>query len=109
MGAPLFKSSEGGRFEVLRVWKDITESEIPQVSGLEVLIRLKVRPEAFPSGSPMPVWSVVCDWRLEKREGGLSGRRKRTLQARLKASDTGQSDILGTVGRVPRAVSESQR
>ena len=42
---------------MLRVWKDITENEVQQVSGVEVLIRLKVRPEAFPTGSPMSVWS----------------------------------------------------
>jgi len=57
MGDPLFKSSEGGRFDMLRVWKDITESEVQQVSGVEVFIRLKVRPEAFPTGSPMSVRS----------------------------------------------------
>jgi len=45
MGNPLFKASEDGRFDVLRVWKDVTESEVRQVSGVKVLIRLKVRPE----------------------------------------------------------------
>ena len=58
MGNPLFKSSEGDRFDVLRVWWKITEGELQQVSGMEVLVRLKVRPEAFPSGSLMPVWSL---------------------------------------------------
>ena len=55
MGNPLFKSSEGG-CDILRVWEDITESEIQQVSGMEVFFQLKVRPEAFPTGSPMSVW-----------------------------------------------------
>ena len=57
MGNPLFKASEGGRFDIVRVWKDVTESEVWKVSGVKVLIRLKVRPEAFPTGSPMSVWS----------------------------------------------------
>jgi len=57
MGDPLFKSSEGDRFDILRVWQKVIESELQQVSGMEVLVRLKVRPEAFPNGSPMPVWS----------------------------------------------------
>jgi len=57
MGNPLFKASEDGRFNVLRVWEDVTESEVRQVSGVKVLIRLKVRPEVLPSGSPVSVWS----------------------------------------------------
>jgi hypothetical protein len=57
MGNPIFKPSEGNRFDILRVWEDGTESEIQQVSGTQVLIRLKVRPEAFPTGSPLSVWS----------------------------------------------------
>jgi len=55
MGNPLFKAPEGGRFDILRVWEDITESEVWQVSEMKVLIRLKVRPEAFSTGPPMSV------------------------------------------------------
>jgi hypothetical protein len=57
MGNPILKPSEGDRFHILRVGEDGTESEVQQVSGTQVLIRLKVRPEAFPTGSPMSVWS----------------------------------------------------
>jgi hypothetical protein len=57
LGNPIFKPSEGDRFDVLRVGEDSIESEVQQVSGTQVLIRLKVRPEAFPTGSPMSVWS----------------------------------------------------
>jgi len=37
-GNPLFKASEGGRFDILRVWEDVTESEVRQVSEMKVLI-----------------------------------------------------------------------
>jgi hypothetical protein len=56
MGKPLFKASEGDGFDILRVWEDVTESGPYQVSGMQVLLRLKVRPEAFPSGLPMSVF-----------------------------------------------------
>jgi hypothetical protein len=49
MGKPLSKAFEGDRFDMLRVWEDVTESELQQVSGRCVLIRLRVRPEAFRS------------------------------------------------------------
>jgi len=55
MGNPLFKASEGGRFDISRVRQDVIESEVRQVSGMKVLIRLKVRPEAFSTGPPMSV------------------------------------------------------
>jgi len=45
-GNPLFKPSEGDRFEILRVGLHITYSEVQQVSAMEVLIRLKVYPAA---------------------------------------------------------------
>jgi len=75
MGNPLFKASEGDRFDISRVRKDVIESEVRQVSEMKVLIRLKVypaasptrrrgkksllirrdaTPEGFPNGSPMP-------------------------------------------------------
>jgi len=55
MGNPLFKPSEGDRFEILRVGLHLTYSEVQQVSAVEVLIRLKVRLEGFPNGSPVSV------------------------------------------------------
>jgi len=76
MDDPLFKSSDGGRVDILRVWEDITESKVRQVSGLDVrigrkvypaaspirrrgkeslLIRRDATPEACPTGSPMSV------------------------------------------------------
>jgi hypothetical protein len=57
MGNPIFKPSEGDRFDLLRGWEDRTESGVQWVSGTQALIRLKVRPEAFLTGSPMSVWS----------------------------------------------------
>jgi len=56
MGKPLFKASDGDQFDILRVSEDVTESELWQVSEMQVLIRSKVRPEAFPTGSPMSVF-----------------------------------------------------
>jgi hypothetical protein len=56
MGKPLFKASDGDRFDISRVSEDVTESELQQVSGIQVLIRLKVLPEAFPTGSPMSLF-----------------------------------------------------
>jgi hypothetical protein len=59
MGNPIFKPSEGDRFDILRVWEDCIESEVQQVSGMQVLIRFKARPEAFPTESPMSVGSDI--------------------------------------------------
>ena len=55
MGKPLSKASEGGDFDVLWEREDVTISEVGHVSGMDVLIVLKVRPEAFPTGLPMSV------------------------------------------------------
>jgi hypothetical protein len=33
MGKSLFKASEGGQFDIIRAWEDITESELRQESG----------------------------------------------------------------------------
>ncbi|HUL37048.1 MAG TPA: hypothetical protein VLW47_05145 [Thermodesulfobacteriota bacterium] len=41
--------------DILKGMDDFTKSELQQGSGRQVLIRLKVRPEAFPTGSPMSV------------------------------------------------------
>ena len=63
MGRPLFKASDGGQFDNLRGWEEVTESELLKVSGMPVLFRLKVRPEAFPTGSPMSVfWILFQQW-----------------------------------------------
>jgi hypothetical protein len=56
MGKPLFKASDGDRFDLLRVLEGVTESEFRQVSEMPVIVRSKVRPEAFPTGSPMSVF-----------------------------------------------------
>ena len=48
MGDPLFKASQGGRFDILRVWEDIIQSEARQVSGREVLISIKRAPRSRP-------------------------------------------------------------
>jgi hypothetical protein len=55
IGKPFFKALEDGRIDILREWEDITESELQQGSGTKMLLALKVRPEAFPTGSPMSV------------------------------------------------------
>ncbi len=34
----------------------ITQSELRGESGTRVLVRLEVRPKAFPTGLPMPIW-----------------------------------------------------
>ena len=56
MGKPLFKASDGGPIDILREREDATESELRQVSGMQMLLALNVRPEAFPTSSPMSVW-----------------------------------------------------
>ena len=55
MGKPLSKASEGGDVDVLGESEDVTKGEVLLVSEEHVLIGLKVRPEAFPTGLPMPV------------------------------------------------------
>jgi hypothetical protein len=40
MGKLLFKASEGDGFDMLRESDDVTRSELQQVSGMHVLIRL---------------------------------------------------------------------
>ncbi|RPJ02645.1 MAG: hypothetical protein EHM36_12200 [Deltaproteobacteria bacterium] len=59
MGKPLFKVSDGGRFNHLREWEEVTGGELQQGSETGVPIRLKVRPEAFPTASPMSVLESV--------------------------------------------------
>jgi hypothetical protein len=74
MGNPLFKASDSGRVDILGVSEDITESEFQQVSERGVLTLSEVRPEAFPPGSPMSVFSVFCNSRVDPRPNkGLSG------------------------------------
>jgi len=55
MGKPLSKASDGGHIDILVEWEDFTEGELQQGSGMQVLLSLKVRPEAFPTGSPMSI------------------------------------------------------
>jgi hypothetical protein len=56
MGKPLFKASDSDQFDILMEWKDITHTELLEGWGISVFTRLKVRPEAFPTSSPMPVY-----------------------------------------------------
>jgi hypothetical protein len=56
MGKPPSMASEGGPIDILRELEEITQSEFYQESGTSVFLVLKVRPESFPNGSPMPVW-----------------------------------------------------
>jgi len=56
-GKPPFKASEGGCSENLKVSEDITLSEFQQRKGMKMVIRPKVRLEAFADGLPMPVSS----------------------------------------------------
>ena len=41
MGKPPFKASEGGRIDILREWEEITQSELQQGSGAQVLLTLR--------------------------------------------------------------------
>jgi hypothetical protein len=56
MGKPPFTASDGGQIDILREWEEIIQSEFQQESETLALLALKVRPEAFRNGSPMPIW-----------------------------------------------------
>jgi hypothetical protein len=56
MGKPIFKASDGGQIDMLGEREDVTKSELLQGPGRGVLLSIKVRPESFPTGSPMPAW-----------------------------------------------------
>ena len=64
MGKPPFETSEGGLFEILRSWKDITPSELHFRKGRIEPFRQKVRLEASPNGSPMSISENVCNVRV---------------------------------------------
>jgi hypothetical protein len=53
MGKPLFKASDGGQIDMLGEKEDVTQSEFLQGSATRMLLSIKVRPESFPTGSPM--------------------------------------------------------
>ena len=55
MGKPLSKASDGGQIDIVKGMENFTKSEFQQGSGRQVLIPFKVRPEAFPTVSPMSV------------------------------------------------------
>ena len=59
MGKPLFKAPDGGYYEIVWVTEDGTMSGLQQGHETSVLVEQKVRPEAFPSGLPMSVWSKI--------------------------------------------------
>ena len=48
---------KSGYYEIVRVTEDNTQSGLQQGPETSVLVYQKVRPEAFPSGLPMSVWS----------------------------------------------------
>ena len=58
MGKPPSKASDGGHIDILVEWEDLTKGELQRGSGTQVLLSLKVRPETFPTGSPMSVWVI---------------------------------------------------
>jgi hypothetical protein len=57
MSKPLSKAWEGGVCGVLGEREEVTKSEVQHVSGKHLLIgiKIKVRPQAFPTGLPMSV------------------------------------------------------
>jgi hypothetical protein len=61
MGNPPFKASDGGQIDILREGEDVIQSELQQGSGTQLLYVKKVRPEAFPNGSPLSVLEDLCN------------------------------------------------
>jgi hypothetical protein len=59
MGKPPFKASDGGLIDILEELEEITQGKLQQGSERQVLLALKVRPEAFPNGSLMRIWQNV--------------------------------------------------
>jgi hypothetical protein len=59
MGKPLSKVWKRGHFDVLGEREEVTKSEVQHVSGKHVLMGIKVRPQAFPTGLPMSPFSEV--------------------------------------------------
>ena len=56
MGKPPSKASNGVQIDIFKGIGGVNLGERQQGSETQVLFVLKVRPEAFPNGSPMPVW-----------------------------------------------------
>jgi len=59
MGRPLFKAPDGGYYEGARATEDSTRSELQQGPETSVPVVQRGRPDAFPSGLPMAVWSPL--------------------------------------------------
>ncbi len=57
MGKPLFKASEGGRFDTVHVIGGFHFGEFQFVKEMGVLFRIKVRLEALSNGLSMSVLS----------------------------------------------------
>jgi hypothetical protein len=55
MGKPLSKAWKGGDCDILWEKEEVTLSEVQPVLGKHVLIAIKVRLQAFPTGLPMSV------------------------------------------------------
>ena len=63
MGKPLFKASEGGRIDIFREWEEVTQSELQQWSGAQVLLTLTVH--------PCPYGKMFCNIKVEPCEEKL--------------------------------------
>jgi hypothetical protein len=53
MEKPIYKASDGGRFDIIRVSEGTPKSELRLMSEMQMPIRAKIRPEAFPTSLPM--------------------------------------------------------
>jgi len=62
MDKPLFKTSDGGYFEMARVMEDRIKSGLQQGSEIPAPVGQEVCPEAFPNGLPMSIgWNSWND------------------------------------------------
>ena len=61
MGKPLFKASDGGQIDILGEREDVTQGQLQQGPGTQVLYATKVRPDAFPTALPMSVIVVFLE------------------------------------------------
>jgi hypothetical protein len=66
-GRPLFKASNVGHYEIVRVTEGSTQSGLKQGPETSALVEQTVRREAFPSGLAVSVWLKVYT------SSGLSG------------------------------------
>jgi hypothetical protein len=69
MGKPLFKTSEGGRINILREWEGINQSELQQGPGTQVLLSTKFALKPFRPVHPCPYSRVFCNIRVNSASG----------------------------------------